>query len=167
MSTRQWEMPKQHPMLQRSSGHFPWTQKHRGMGATPARWRQILSDREGSWDLSWHLLFFLLYPAHTQHGQGTAISYQTLSPLLQLLGMIPPGCWGLSDAASPRRGLSLTLEGCRSITWTEQARAEGPPLPSPHRNSWKPPKIDLLVENSPSPLTSFLSAWQPSRTPSL
>lgn len=84
-------------------------------------------------------------------------------PLLQPAG-VPSGCWGLCNAAFPRRDISLTLEGCRRIPWAEQARAEGPPLPSPHRNSWKPPKIDSLVENSPSSLTSFLPAWQPGRT---
>lgn len=154
-------------MLHHSSDHFPWTPKHREMWATPARCRQILSDGEGScWDLNWQLLFFLLYPAHTHHGQGTGMSHQTLS-LCSNLGMVPSGCWSLCNAAFPQRDVSLTLEGCRRITWAEQARAEGLPLPSPHRNSWKPPKIDLLVENSPSPLTSFLPARQPGKTPSL
>lgn len=103
-------------------------------------------------DLSWHLLFFLLHSAWSRDWDIPPNS------LHLLLGMIPPGCWTLGDAASHRRGLALALEGCRSISWAEQTRAEGPPLPSSHRNSWKPPKIDLLVENSPSPLTSFLPA---------
>lgn len=156
-------MPKQHPRLQHSHGHFPRAQKRfcgRGVGpscqvgADFIRWRGVLKascfppppSTHPAWSRDWDI------PPNPL-------------PLLQTLPMTPPGCWGLSDAASAPRSLSLALEGCRSIPWAEQAGAEGPPLPRPHRNSWKSPKIDLLVENSPSPLTSFLQAGPPACDP--